>query len=382
MKKKWVITIIFISILIGTSLIFAIRNKGDEVKVKTYQVKKGHIEEKLSITGIVESKYTKSYYGYQGRVKEINYSIGHKINKGEIMLTYDIQDYSSQIKQSEIQYENAILQLKELKSQKEFIEAKINELDKSIYKLNNSINPLNKPKIQGLKKQKELIQTIPEEKIKQAENLVKLSKINLDTLKSNCEKITNSIIAEDSGIITEINVCEGAIDSGVKPAIVVQKIDILKVVSKIGKYDSNKIKVGQPAIIKKDGISYNGMVSFIEPTAKKEAMLGSSETTQKVEIDVKTNSNLVIGFETDLEIITAKANNVVVVPIESLMDINGTNASVYKVKDGIVFKTTVNLGIQSDNIIEIKKGVSEGDKVILNPNSQLKEGTKIQEESR
>lgn len=383
MKKKVVIWSLIIIILVGMPILMKIkRNKGNLIKVRTAVAETGEIKAYLSTTGTVESKNKKVYYGNQGRIEKINVKVGDRVKKGDILVAFEKQDLSIQVKQAQIQYENALLQRKELINQNESIKKKIIELDSQIAELEKSSNIADKTKLESLKQQRGTISPISDEKLKQSENAVDLAKLSLEAARQNALKNSFSIISESDGVVTEINAVEGGLNSGAQPLVVVQDIENLNVVLSLGKYDMDKVTIGQEAIIKTGNNSYKGRISFIEPAAKTKVSATGSETSLGIVIEVLEKSpKLKIGFDVDVDILVGRKNNIVKIPVESIKTEKGNKNLVFVVENNVAHQRTVEIGIQSDTEVEVKAGVSNGEKIVLNPSTSVSDGTKVLEES-
>lgn len=378
MKKK--ITLFSIVFLIVISIIIIVNIKkgnSNDVKVKTTAVEKGNIESFLSTSGEVESKNSKSYFGIQGKVKSINTKVGKEVKKGDILVEYDTPDLNLAVRQAKLQYDNAIYAKEDLINQKQQIDTNIKDLDDKIKELEK----IQSPKVEELKTQKESIQTISDQKIKQAENAIELAKISLDSAKNKLNITKSKIVSENNGVVTAINLKDGAIDNGMQPAIEVKDIKNLKIKASVGKYDAKKIKLGQKVIIKNGDKKLNGKISFIDPAAKKIISQSGEETLLNLEIDIIDKSeNLKIGFDVDVDILVGQVENVLKIPAECIKSDKKGKNSVYVLKDGKVVEKKVELGLQSDTEVEIKSGLKEKEKVIVNPGINISNGTLAKEE--
>ena len=81
----------------------------------------------------------------------------------------------------------------------------------------------------------------------------------------------------------------------------------------------------------------------------------------------------------DVDILVEKVANAIKIPSEALKVEKGDKNSVYVVKENIAHEIKVNVGTQSDTEVQITKGVTKGDKVILNPSTSIVEGTIVKE---
>lgn len=389
MKKKIIIYGVILCVIISVVFLrVSNKNKNKFVSIKSAVAVKGDVESFLSTTGTIKSKNSKSYYGLQGKVKKVNVGIGDKVSKGQVLITFETTDLSSSVKQAEIQYNNTVLSKQDLNNQNNTIISKIADLDKQINDLNNQISSTPagtaqqalSTQLSQLKTSRSQLQPISSEKLKQADNSVSLANITLSNAKENLAKNADSIISDIDGVVTSLVAVEGAATSAAQPVIIVQDTSNLKLVVSVGKYDANKIQLGQEAKIKTQGKEYKGKVSFISPAAQKNNVAGATDTVLGIEVDVLENApELKIDFDTDVDILTGKVANVLKVPAESIKSDKTGKNFIFMIADNKAAEKTVTIGLQSDLEVEIKDGIKEGDKVILNPGATVKAGSLIKE---
>ncbi len=373
MKKKTVIYgIILVGILSGVFLISEKRKDSKIISVKTSMVKLGDIKAYISTTATVKSKNIKEYYGLQAKIKKVNVSVGDNVKIGDILVVYETQDLTSTVTQTEIQYNNAILQKKDLYNQNDSIKSKISDLEKEIATLEKSLAPTDKAKLETLKQQKSALSPISQEKLKQTDNAVKLAELSLVSAKQRVSENKSTIVADNAGVVTTINAVEGSVGNGMQAVVVVQDLENLKAVASLGKYDASKVKIGQGVSIKSRNNIYSGKISFIDPAANKTVGATGSETTLGVEIDILDKAPaLKIDFDVDVDILVEEVSKAVKIPSESLKVEKGGKNFVYIVEENMVREINVTVGTQSDIEVQITKGVKIGDKVILNPSTSI-----------
>lgn len=381
MKKKVIISsLIVVGILSGVFFISEKKNNNKIATVKTSIVQLGELKSYISTTATVKSKNSKMYYGLQAKIKKVNVTVGDNVKIGDILVTYEEQDLGSTVSQAQIQYDNAVLSKKDLYNQNESIKNKITDLGNEIVILEKSINPADKAKAETLRQQKNALSPISNEKLKQADNAVKLSEISLSSAKQRVAENKSTIIAENAGVVTDLNAIEGSIGSGMQAVVVVQDLVNLKATASLGKYDATKVKIGQEVTIKSGNNTYKGSVLFIDPAAKKMVGVTGSETTLGVEILITDNAPaLKIDFDVDIDILVEKVANAVKIPSEALKVEKGGKNLVYTIEGNIVHERNVSIRAQSDTEVQIIEGVKSGEKVILNPSTSIKEGIRVKE---
>ncbi|MDD7795314.1 efflux RND transporter periplasmic adaptor subunit [Clostridium sp. 'White wine YQ'] len=396
MKKKlitWIIIVVVVGgiITVGT---LGRKNKNNLVSVKTSTASQGEIKAYLSTTATIKSKNSKDYFPIQGQVKKVNVKVGDSVTKGQVLAEFDVADPNAAVKQAQLAYDNAVLTKQnqinsnnDAKNSIADIDNQISNIDKQIETLKN--NPSQAAQVTQLENQKATLMNkkdslkVPfsNEQLKQSDNNIALQKISLDTANANLSKSKNTIVADFDGVVTAVNLTEGATSSmATQPAITIQDVNNLKAVMSVGKYDASKIKIGQDAVIKNGQSELKGKVSFIAPTAEKTASPTGSDTTLNVEIDITDKPDgLRIDFDTDVDVLLGKVNNVIKVPAESIVTDKTGKTFIYTVANNKVVEKDVTLGLQSDMEAQIVNGVQDGDKVILNPSGDIKTGELVKD---
>ncbi|MGV8981974.1 efflux RND transporter periplasmic adaptor subunit [Clostridium sp.] len=381
MKKKTVIySLIVIGILIGIFLISEKQKASKILTIKTSIAEVGELKSYISTTATVNSKNSKEYFGLQSKIKKVNVSVGDKVKIGDVLVTYETIDLASTASQAQIQYDNAILQKKDLYNQNDDINSKISDLSNRIATLEKSSNLADKAELESLKQQKRALSPLSSEKLKQADNSVKLAEISLNSAKQKLSENKSTIISTSAGVVTTLKAIEGAVGNGMEAVVIVQDIENLKGVASLGKYDANKIKIGQEVILRNGDKTYKGSVSFIDPAANKTVGVTGSETTLAVEIAILDKApDLKIDFDVDVDILVGNVASAIKIPSEALKVEKGGKNLVYVVEENVVHERQVTIGSQSDTEVQITKGIKKGEKVILNPSTSIVEGSIVKE---
>lgn len=375
MKKKMIIYILIIAIIFIGVFVFSNKSKQKLMVVKTTTAATGEINAYLSTTATIKSKDSKQYYGIQARIKKVNVSVGDKVKKGDVLVVYETADLVTGVKQAQIQYDNAVLQKNDLLNQNKTLNSRIADLNSQINVLSKSANPADKVKVETLKEQKSSMVPFSTEKLKLAKNAVDLAKLSLDSSKQRLTDNKGTIVAQNNGVVTVVNAIEGTASNGMQPVIEVQDIENLKAVASLGKYDANRIALGQDVIIKSGDKVYSGKVSLIGPVATKTLAPSGGDSTLSVEINILNKApQLKIDFDCDVDILTGQVKNVVKIPAECLKTEKNNRNLAYVLEGNIVHERVVNVGLRSDTEVEIKSGINAGENIILNPSTSISEG--------
>lgn len=302
----------------------------------------------------------------------------------------------------------------------------INEILSSGSVLENQLLNLDL-QIDLLKSQKNTLETsISQTYLEGYKTAVDTSKTILDKMKSQKNALDNGWRANTNGVVLEVNIEEGQVfkKKDTKNINKENLIDILKklydsdsniddiakevassqntssdvgmvinnfndyyVEFNIGKYDTQRIKLGMDARISFLSKKYKGTVNFIGTKAEDNitgisALTGSKSSSSnklpaKVSLE-KPDNNLILGFDVTVKIKTKEAKNVLTVPIEALMgDSKNSYVYVYNNKDNSVKKRIIEVGLSSDNCYEVKKGLEKGEKVVVNLTDELDKNEKF-----
>ncbi|WP_248960736.1 efflux RND transporter periplasmic adaptor subunit [Sphaerisporangium perillae] len=137
----------------------------------------------------------------------------------------------------------------------------------------------------------------------------------------------------------------------------------LQVVGNFTESDVTKLKAGQTATVTFDalpGVTASGKVTLIDPVAQTSNNVVQYAATVSL-TDVPKAVRL--GQTTSVQVIVAKADDVLTVPTSAVRTAGGQNTVTVLVNGKQVAKT-VEIGVKGDSTTEIKSGVQEGDQVV------------------
>ncbi|WP_010240425.1 efflux RND transporter periplasmic adaptor subunit [Clostridium arbusti] len=412
MKKKVIIGIIVAVVVVGiVGLRVSARNKGNFVAVKTAKVTKGNINAYLSTTATIKSKNGKNYFiPQQGKVKTVNVKVGDKVKKGDVLVTYQVQDLSGPVKQAQISLNTAESQKQDLLNTVSSNNQKLSDINNQINDTKNQINKLtdqqkkdpNFQKDGGATQLQQLNSTLSQlntskssipdssEKLKQADNQIKLAQVNLDTANTNAAQSTDKNVADFDGVVTVVNAVVGssqavgasssAGSSSAGAAVTIEDQSNLQAEVNLDKYSASEVKVGQTSDLTFANKDYKGKVSYVAPAAETTTSTSGQTTILPADIDIDApQDGLVEGFDADVNILIGQVNDIIKVPTESIKTDKSGKNYVFVVLNNKAVQKEVQLGLQSDTEAQINSGVNIGDKVILNPSASMQNGTAVKD---
>lgn len=362
MKKRWVIVTLMILAVFGVS-VFALNKKSrTNIEVKTARVQNGDLVASFSTNGTLEAKNKRDYYVQTpNRVTKVRFKVGDNVKKGDILVEFEVQDMSIQLKTAEKQYENAKINL-----------AKTREAYNKQKEQLSATPGISTPSLSQSQ--------ITENDIKLQENQVEIARLNVESIKQNISKQQKNIKADIDGTISALNAVEGSMTSVQMPVVSVENTYELQAVLNVNQYDITNIKEGQEAAVKFNNQTVKAQVERINPTATKTVSPTGSDTTIKVILNLlEVNDQLKPGFEVDVDVKVGEKKNVFKIPAEAVITDKDGNERVYIVENGTAKLKNIRTGLTSDIEVEVLEGLNSEDKVILNPATSLKDGILVVE---
>lgn len=211
--------------------------------------------------------------------------------------------------------------------------------------------------------------------IKAAEDNIQASRANLDRLiqLQEYEKIT----APFTGIVTARNIDVGALISttGSTPIFRVAQINVLRVFVDVPEQSAPFIKVGEPAELSLQEFGGRKFMGHVSRTANS---LDANTRTLLTEVQVQNSDQVLLpNMFAQVRLIGARNGLAVLIPGDAIIA-RPEGTQVAKLIDGnhIHFQP-VELGRDYGAHIEIVSGLAQGDRVIVNPTDDVREGVEV-----
>lgn len=197
-----------------------------------------------------------------------------------------------------------------------------------------------------------------------AKQSVKAAERSLSVARKNLNDAT--IVALFDGIVAEVGAKEGDM---VTPAVaVVHLVDTagLELVVEIDEMDMPRVKVGQQSVITVDAIpnrKLTGNVTSILPLPK--AATGLVTYNVRIESEMLREAGVMVGMNASTDIEVDKRSNVLLVPSQAITKNGNGKRWVKVVVDDKVEEREVVTGVSNASQTEIKSGLTEGEKIIV-----------------
>lgn len=397
-SKKW----LWVGIVAVVVLALAASSMLKSLDVETQAVKNTDVQSTVWERGKVKSRDAVDIYSeVQGKVKEVLVDTGDKVEKGTLLAVLDVSELdsqiarlegelkaveglsgagagSSQIKERKLAVEQANIALKLAEDAYDRVKELFENGGATKVELDQAWADV-ETKRKALAQAQASLTALTQQSSGQKESLW----AQLNYLKSQKEKA--SVKADRYGLVFTRKVKAGDVVPPGAHMFTIGKTVQVEVETYVNNKDIAYVKKGDKVtvIFKVPGedVKVPGAITNIAPAAEEFiSSLGIAEDKIKVKVELQEKPkgvNLIPGMSVDVVITTQEAKSVLAVPKEAVFTDNGKEY-VWTTRDGRATVTEVITGLEGDELVEIKKGLKEGDLVLTNPHlPELKEGIKV-----
>lgn len=403
-KKKTILLVLgIVVVLLVAKLVLGLNNLQNNAQslVTTATLTKQDIEESLSLKAPLEGSESVEVVSRQHyEVLELMVSEGDRVVKDQLLAVLDSKNLASlvekaqdtldlaiyqqkeQLEQLQRQYEEATLSLEQVKRQYESTKALYEQGAES-----REAWEAAQDKLASQKRTVDSFEVVSGKVVGTSSQTKQIEIYRKDLAEAQDNFAESQVKSPIDGIVTRVNIKVGRFADDTedsKPMFVIEDLDQLQMKVLVSEYDIGKIAVGQKAVVTADilkGDAVEAVVSRISPTGEPKTM-GGNERVIPTQINItQNNENLIAGITAKAKIIIDQAEDVLVVPIDAIMQNEDGSSQVYKLKtDQTLQIVPVTLGLENDLLIAVQGAeLAEGDKVVLSPTAELTEGMKVVE---
>ncbi len=384
-KKLIVVFILLAGVLIASQVL---SRQAGLIPVSAAEVVQDDFEQNVFASGKLEVKDLAEFKAdTKTTVQEIPVKAGDKVSKGQIILVMDTSSLSAEASQKD-------LECKELRAKIINSESNIRLFQQAYDTAQKDYNNTKVLMESGAASLKELEQA--GQKVTEAqENLVVEQEANLPLLKAQLEqaevlyqkaqeKLQKATIHSPyDGTVLNLAVKAGQeVENGTLLAQIGNPAQLL-IETGINEVDAALLKVGDQVEITNSALLKEpllGSIETIAPTAEVVATSQGEQTQVKIRISVPATegeSPLKPGFNVNLKVILQQKEQALLVPLEAVIEGEGQKLIYVVGQDGIVSEKEVQTGLSNELFMEIVAGLQVGEKVILNPDGQIKDGVQV-----
>ena len=347
MNGKQLSTVVFITAIILTIIIY---QRTKSVSVDAVQIAYASIEQYVDDTGTVKAKQSQTVYLERGgRITWLQVAENDRVRQGDLLLKIspvNLELANVALEQARINYEAARKDWE--RAQSLFHEGVISKTE---YEKADTAFGIAAATLQSV--QLELEQ--------QQENLL--------------------VRAPIAGVVLKKEVELNQVVSPGAEAFVIGASHQLEVEADILADDVVKVRPGNMVEISGQatgGAVLQGVVAKVAPMARNiVSSLGVNQKRATVTIDFTGDTGLLKpGYDVDVRIITQIKPEAITVPLSAIFDIQGKNHC-FVIDNGRTRLREVQIGIENDEQVEVIAGLEVGERVLVKPDNNMKEGIKV-----
>lgn len=371
------ITMLVSAIIIGFILYRIIFNPVVEVKVSTVsQVYPSQTFTLLNASGYVVAQRKAAVASkITGRLEWLGVEEGSKVRKGQVIAKLEGEDAAAARDQAIANLDNAMFNL-------DMTKAEMNDATLHYDRQKELLS-------QGVVPQSEL--DIAEARYKKAKASVAAAESAINACKAavHFARISlrytfirapfDAVVLTKNADVGDIVAPLGAAATARAAVVTIADMDSLLVEADVSESNLQKVKIGQPCEIQLDALPENrfrGMVHMIVPTAdrSKASVMVKVKFLDKDDRILPEMSAKVAFLERS---VTLEEQNPKTALNSNAIIMNNNTRFVFLINESRVYKTPLTTGSQIGDLIEVLNGVKSGDKVVVNPPNNLKNGTRI-----
>ena len=352
-KYGWLVVLLMMACLItlagcgGQEAVPEQPQEEKSVLVETGKAVTGNISSIATVNGKIAAQVEVSIIPKMGgKVAEVNYEVGDKVHKGDVLVRLDSTEIQAQLKQAraayamaKANYENALANLARTKSL--FEQGAVSQ--------------------QQLEAAQTMVATGSPDSAAAAVQLMEA-------------QLANTVItAPIDGIVASRSVEVGEM-AGQMPVMTIVDIDKVKVATSVTEGQVNKLQVGQTVDVIVNAVGdepFAGTITTISPAAD------SLSSTFPITVEIpNAEHKLKPGMFAEIKLALESKEGVLVIPKQAVID-SGDKKYVYVVKDNKAIQADITTGIEDDARIEVVSGLQAGDMIVLSGHSKLQHETPV-----
>src|SRR6478735_116705 len=379
-KRTWIALAAVSVIVVGTGGFLALKGKQPKAEeIETAVAKRAQIVQKVNGTGKIQPNTEINISAdVSAKITRLDVKEGDHVEKGQLLVELDRERYLALVQSQEASVRSAQANAKLARDNRDQSE-------------------------RVLKRARELVgrKLVSQSELDAAETSFQVENSRAASASDQVAQMVGQLRqAQDdlgktqiyspiSGTVADLNKEAGeiAIGSQFQEDVIMKiaQLGSMEAVVNVDENDINSIKLGQKAEISVDAVLGEVITGQVSEIASSANVPASGQTAQKTEFEVKIaitsdSSKLRPGMTASADIVTATEDKAVSVPIQSVTvrtpDQLGKDGKNYKpgkdvfvelvfvVKDGKAYAKQVTTGIQSNDLIELKSGATEGDQVV------------------
>ncbi|HZS42122.1 MAG TPA: efflux RND transporter periplasmic adaptor subunit [Polyangia bacterium] len=373
-RSKWITRLALVGGLAALVALAPRALKKPPVAVETVRVEKATVRDEVSSSTageVMPERHATVRAELGARVMAVKHRRGDRVARGDVIVALDAADLDARIAQAQATVEAQAAQVAQAEAHTQAA-ARSAERSKALFDKGAGTSQMAEDTAAALREAREAVNAA---RGLHAQSLAALRVARVARSKA-------ELTAPFAGQLVEVNPDPGEELAPGTPVFEIIDDSKLHVEASIDEADVGRVRVGQPATLKLDGMPNQpiaGVLSKVGPTVRKDL---KGARTMPIEVDVvdvpgATKAGLRSGMSANVEIRVAEKADVVSLPTNVIVG-RGTRRTVFRVEDGRARVREVQVGLSNWDRSEILGGVSVGDQIVATLNAkQLEDGAPV-----
>ncbi|NTV57616.1 MAG: efflux RND transporter periplasmic adaptor subunit, partial [Deltaproteobacteria bacterium] len=310
-----------------------------------------------------------------GRLISLSVEEGSRVKKGEVIATLENEDSQAALNRAQANVNLARSTLDQAKAELE--DAQINHHRNEQLVAKGFVAQSTVDASEARYKRAKAAVAAQEAAIRASEAAREEAKVLVEY--SNIRAPFDAVVLTKNADIGDIVTPLGAAANAKAAVVTIADMGSLQVEVDVSESNISQVRVGQPCEIRLDAfpdLRFKGAVHMIVPTAdRSKASVLVKVAFKEMDPRILPEMSAKVAF-LSREMVPEEEKPLKAVPASAVVSLGGQSV-VFLVNGDRAVEKKVRTGRRMDTMVEILEGLGAGDKVVLNPGSNLKSGTKV-----
>lgn len=310
-----------------------------------------------------------------GRLISLSVEEGSRVKKGEVIATLENEDSQAALNRAQANVNLARSTLDQAKAELE--DAQINHHRNEQLVAKGFVAQSTVDASEARYKRAKAAVAAQEAAIRASEAAREEAKVLVEY--SNIRAPFDAVVLTKNADIGDIVTPLGAAANAKAAVVTIADMGSLQVEVDVSESNISQVRVGQPCEIRLDAfpdLRFKGAVHMIVPTAdRSKASVLVKVAFKEMDPRILPEMSAKVAF-LSREMVPEEEKPLKAVPASAVVS-RGGHSVVFLVNGDRAVEKTIRTGRRMDTMVEILEGLGAGDKVVLNPGSNLKSGTKV-----
>lgn len=345
------------------------------------------ISDRITLAGsIVPDAQVTLYAKVTGYLKTLSVDIGDRVREGQLLAEIEVPEMTAGLAEkramlfrAEAEVEQAKASVAQFQAERDFEEVNFKRLS-AIRERDADVLP------QQDVDQARAAFSVAESRLSMAEATVDVAEAAVATARAELETFERlmdyaRIAAPLSGVVTERFVDPGALVQAAvssrtqaAPLVSLARLDRVRLVVDVPERSAPHVGRGTTAAVRIEGQAGEDMTARVSRTS---TVLDPATRTMRVEFDLSNPGfRLRPGMTARVEIELRRFEGALTVPVTAISDQAGST-TVFVVKGGVAHRQSVETGLESPGWVQVLKGLSDSDEVVVSSSVPLSDGAQV-----